>query len=120
MFTSIGGPEILVIFLIILLLFGADKLPELARGIGKGMNEFRKASDNLKNEFEKSKNEINNTYQTTFEEQWAVDSDENDLLEENNMWEENNGEEEIEQKQNGEIEQNGEADENENYKDNLN
>jgi TatA/E family protein of Tat protein translocase len=75
MFTSIGTPEILVIFLIALLLFGADKLPELARGVGKGMNEFRKASDNLKSELEKSKNDIQNTYQSTFEDEWAVGMD---------------------------------------------
>lgn len=82
MFTSIGGPEILVILIVILVLFGADKLPELARGLSKGMNEFRKASDNLKNEIENSKNEINDAYRTTYDEQWAVDMDENNVDEE--------------------------------------
>jgi TatA/E family protein of Tat protein translocase len=45
-----GGSEILLILLAILVLFGADKLPELARGLGKGLNEIRKASDEIKNE----------------------------------------------------------------------
>ncbi len=45
-----GGSEILLILLVVLILFGADKLPELARSIGKGLNEIRKASDEIKNE----------------------------------------------------------------------
>ena len=45
-----GTGEILIILLIILLLFGAKKLPELAKGLGKGIKEFRKASDEFKNE----------------------------------------------------------------------
>lgn len=40
----------MVIFLIILLLFGAKKIPELARGIGKGMGEFKKAKDDFEKE----------------------------------------------------------------------
>ncbi len=43
MFGSIGPTEIFVIVLVILLLFGAKKIPELAQGIGKGMKEFKKA-----------------------------------------------------------------------------
>jgi sec-independent protein translocase protein TatA len=64
MFSSVGGSELLVIFLIILIFFGADKLPELMRGIGQGMNEFRKASDNLKDELEKGKRDLNDTFNT--------------------------------------------------------
>lgn len=41
---SLGMPEILVIFFIILLLFGAKKLPELAKGLGKGLKEFKEAT----------------------------------------------------------------------------
>jgi len=50
MFGSIGPAELLVIFLVVLLIFGADRLPELARGLGKGMREFRRAADEVKNE----------------------------------------------------------------------
>lgn len=53
----IGVPEILIILLVILLFFGAKRIPELARGIGQGMNEFRKASDQIKKEIEEGKNE---------------------------------------------------------------
>jgi sec-independent protein translocase protein TatA len=52
---GIGGAELIDIFLVILIFFGANKIPELARGIGQGMNEFKKASNNLKNEIEKGK-----------------------------------------------------------------
>lgn len=43
-------PEMMMIFIVILLLFGAKKLPELARGIGKGMGEFKKARDEFERE----------------------------------------------------------------------
>ena len=48
MFGSIGGPELLVIFLVALLIFGPRKLPELGRAIGKGLAQFRKASADLR------------------------------------------------------------------------
>jgi len=41
---SLGGPEIILILCVLILLFGAKKLPELARGIGKSMQEFKKAT----------------------------------------------------------------------------
>ena len=43
-----GGSEVVVIFVLVLLLFGPDKLPDLARTIGKGMKEIRKASDDFR------------------------------------------------------------------------
>jgi len=49
-----GGIEIVVIVLIVLLLFGAKKIPELARGLGQGINEFRKASNDIKKEIDNS------------------------------------------------------------------
>jgi sec-independent protein translocase protein TatA len=49
---SLGGLEIAIIVLVILLLFGAKKIPELARGLGQGINEFRKASNEIKSEIE--------------------------------------------------------------------
>jgi sec-independent protein translocase protein TatA len=42
---NFGGGEIILIFLIVLLLFGAKKVPELFRSLGKGVNDFKKAED---------------------------------------------------------------------------
>lgn len=47
---NIGWPEIVVILTIFILLFGAKKLPELARGIGKSIKEFKKATSNVEEE----------------------------------------------------------------------
>ncbi len=55
-----GGIEIVLIVLVILLLFGAKRIPELARGIGQGIQEFRKASDDIKKEIDKGSEEIKN------------------------------------------------------------
>ena len=46
----ISGQEIFIILIVVLLLFGAKKIPEVARGLGKGLNEFRKATDDIKKE----------------------------------------------------------------------
>lgn len=46
---GIGGNELLLILLIVILLFGAKKIPELARGLGNGLKEFRKASNEVDN-----------------------------------------------------------------------
>jgi sec-independent protein translocase protein TatA len=54
---GIGSGEMLLIFLAILLLFGAKKLPELAKGLGKGMKEFKKAQSELDDESGKSGDE---------------------------------------------------------------
>ncbi|MBN1447359.1 MAG: twin-arginine translocase TatA/TatE family subunit [Bacteroidetes bacterium] len=47
MFGNIGGWEILIIILLILIFFGAKKIPELAQGLGKGIKEFRKAAKDI-------------------------------------------------------------------------
>lgn len=49
-----GAPEILLILVIVLVLFGAKRLPELARGLGQSMNEFRKAREEFESEIHKS------------------------------------------------------------------
>lgn len=54
---SFGGIEWLVIILVVLLLFGAKKIPELARGLGQGITEFRKASTDIRKEIEKGSQE---------------------------------------------------------------
>ncbi len=56
-FMNLGGPDLLVILLIILVLFGAKKLPELARGLGQAIKEFQKAKDEFTDELHKSGNE---------------------------------------------------------------
>jgi Tat protein translocase TatB subunit len=56
MFGNIGFPELLVILVIALLVFGPKKLPEVGRSIGKALREFRKTSDEIK---EKIEEEIN-------------------------------------------------------------
>jgi sec-independent protein translocase protein TatA len=53
-----GGPEWILILLIILVLFGAKRLPELARGLGQSLNEFRKAKDEFEHEIRKSGEEL--------------------------------------------------------------
>jgi len=48
--SNFGGPDLIVILLIILVLFGAKKLPELARGMGSAIKEFQKAKDEFSDE----------------------------------------------------------------------
>jgi sec-independent protein translocase protein TatA len=47
---NLGGPDLIVILLIVLVLFGAKKLPELARGMGQAIKEFQKAKDEFSDE----------------------------------------------------------------------
>jgi sec-independent protein translocase protein TatA len=56
-FMNLGGQEMIFVFIIILLLFGAKKLPELARGVGKSMGEFKKAREEFEREITKSEEE---------------------------------------------------------------
>ncbi|MGB3618068.1 MAG: twin-arginine translocase TatA/TatE family subunit [Catalinimonas sp.] len=51
---GLGGWEVLLILLIVLILFGAKRIPELARGLGKGIREFKDATTDIKNEIEDS------------------------------------------------------------------
>ena len=52
MFGSIGMPEMIVIFVIALLIFGTRKLPQLGRSLGRSINEFKKASNELRSTLE--------------------------------------------------------------------
>src|SRR5262250_161754 len=53
-FMNLAGPDLIVILLIILVLFGAKKLPELARGMGQAVKEFQKAKDEINDELHKA------------------------------------------------------------------
>jgi len=54
MFLFISGAEIFIILVIVVMLFGADKLPELARGLGKGMQQLKSATNEVKKEITES------------------------------------------------------------------
>ncbi len=58
MFGNLGAGEIILIILVILLLFGAKKIPELAQGLGKGMKEFKKAVKDVEEEIKKTEDDI--------------------------------------------------------------
>ncbi|MEO9885651.1 MAG: twin-arginine translocase TatA/TatE family subunit [Balneola sp.] len=55
---SLGTTEIIIIAIIILVLFGAKRIPDLAKGLGQGIKEFRKASSDIKKEIEDSSRDI--------------------------------------------------------------
>ncbi len=57
-FLNIGGSEFMIIAVVLLLLFGGKKLPELARGLGKGIREFNDASEGVKREIHKNLNAV--------------------------------------------------------------
>lgn len=50
----ISGPEIMVVILLVVMLFGADKIPEIARGLGKGMRQVKDATNDIKKEINDS------------------------------------------------------------------
>jgi sec-independent protein translocase protein TatA len=59
LFMNLGGGEIFVILLVVLIFFGAKRIPELAKGLGKGMREFKDAMNGVENEVRNAAN--NNT-----------------------------------------------------------
>lgn len=54
LFFNIGGGEIFFILLVVVMLFGADKIPEIARGLGKGIRDVRNAANDIKHEITNS------------------------------------------------------------------
>ena len=48
----IGGPEIVIIMFVVVMLFGSKKIPEIARGLGKGIRELKDASNDIKREIQ--------------------------------------------------------------------
>jgi sec-independent protein translocase protein TatA len=57
----LGTNEIVIILVIVLLLFGGRKIPELMRGLGKGVREFNDAKSNVKKEIEESATDVKNS-----------------------------------------------------------
>jgi len=55
-----SGGEFIIVIIVVLLLFGAKSIPDIARVLGKGMNEFRRASDEIKREFNEHTRDIKN------------------------------------------------------------
>jgi sec-independent protein translocase protein TatA len=51
---GLGGPEMVLIFVIVLVLFGGEKLPDFARGLGKSIREFKKAASGVEEEFKRA------------------------------------------------------------------
>lgn len=74
-FLNMGGGEIALIMLVVLLLFGGKKLPELARGLGKGIREFKDASEGVKREIHRNINAVD-------EEEAVVVKEEEKVIEE--------------------------------------
>lgn len=58
LFLNIGTPELMLIMFAVLLLFGGNKLPQLARGLGQGIREFKDASDTVKREIHRNINSV--------------------------------------------------------------
>ena len=58
MFLFIGGSELIFVILFVIMFFGAEKIPEIARGLGKMMREVKNASNEIKREIKDSSNEI--------------------------------------------------------------
>lgn len=64
LFNMPGGGEWILIIIVVLLMFGGKKIPELMRGIGRGMREFTDAKNNVKSEIEEGMKEKDSTNKT--------------------------------------------------------
>ncbi len=56
LFLNLGGGEVMLILFVVLLFFGSKSIPELARGLGKGLREIREASESIRSEIEHAAN----------------------------------------------------------------
>ena len=65
MLLFIGGPEIIIVLLFIVMFFGSKKIPELAKGLGKAMREVKDASNDIKKEIRDSSNSIKDDFDIT-------------------------------------------------------
>jgi len=73
----ISGPEIFFVFLIVLLLFGAEKIPDIARTLGKGVREFKKATDEIKKEMNSNGSDLKRDFDDMKKD---IDKTKSDLL----------------------------------------
>jgi TatA/E family protein of Tat protein translocase len=71
---GIGMPELLLILGLALIVLGPKKLPELARALGKGMAEFRRATDELKDEFRQMEREIDDSSSEVSKDEPVIES----------------------------------------------
>jgi len=55
---GMGGSELMLIMVVFLLFFGANKIPDIARGLGKGIREFKDAASGIQDEIEKGANSV--------------------------------------------------------------
>ncbi|HTN20074.1 MAG TPA: twin-arginine translocase TatA/TatE family subunit [Pelobium sp.] len=85
LFLNLGTQEVVMILFAVLLLFGGEKLPELARGLGKGIREFKDASDGVKREIHRNINELTAAEELKREEQLELSKtkEAEDTVEEN-------------------------------------
>ena len=67
LFMNLGGGEIFLILMVVLLFFGSKRIPELAKGIGKGMREFKDAMGGIENEVRKAANDTTTTVKNSIE-----------------------------------------------------
>ena len=65
MLLFIGGPEIIIVLLFIVIFFGSKKIPELAKGLGKAMREVKDASNDIKKEIRDSSRSIKDDFDVT-------------------------------------------------------
>ena len=74
-FGPVGLPEILIILVVVLLIFGPKRLPELAKGLGQSVREFRKGIKDIKNDIETEieKDDSVETAKTKLEEESIID-----------------------------------------------
>lgn len=74
MYLFISGAEIFVILLIVVMVFGADKIPEIARGLGKGMRQIKDATNEIKHEINNSAKNNNINTSVVSDVQKEIDS----------------------------------------------
>lgn len=84
-FLNIGTQEMILIVIVILLLFGGKKLPELARGLGRGIREFKDASDGIKREISDQINNFEKDLDVTVEDTPAAKTKSQTIAEEINQ-----------------------------------